>query len=331
MRLHRRDVDPADVELVLLDRELGRGRVGVVVVVQFLAADDHAPGRDVGAGVGGLEVAVAPVVADAVDDAGGGDRDPQHLDRPDRQADDAEQRQVQDQHQADTLPAVARVQVALDPVVGRAVAELGHGLLVLRLGPVQLGAAPQHGLDAAGLRAVRVVHGLALGVVLAVDGHPLLGDHAGAQPQPEAEEVRRDRAQVHRAVRLRAVQEDGDRGDGDVRGRQRVQDELPPGQVPQAVGQPVDGRVQHGGVRKQHTSGVSFFGARHACRQPIRPILGPGVPKRRLSRQPFASRPRSGRPLMLVNVFARKPRRSRPLRADAATGAGTAARRPRRW
>ena len=71
------DVDPADVELVGLDRQLGRGRVGVVVVVQFLAADDDAPGRDVGRRVRRLEVAVAPPVAEAVDDAGGGDRDPQ--------------------------------------------------------------------------------------------------------------------------------------------------------------------------------------------------------------------------------------------------------------
>ena len=29
-----------------------------------------------------------------------------------------------------------------------------------------------------------------LGVVLAVDGHPFLGDHAGGQPQPETEHVR---------------------------------------------------------------------------------------------------------------------------------------------
>ena len=58
----------------------------MVVVVQLFAADDQAPGRDVGAGVRRLEVAVAPVVADAVDDAGGGDRDPEHLHGPDGQA-----------------------------------------------------------------------------------------------------------------------------------------------------------------------------------------------------------------------------------------------------
>ena len=246
------DVDPADVELVLLDRELRRGRVGVVVVVQLFAADDQAPGRDVAAGVGRLEVAVAPVVADAVDDAGRGDRDPEHLDRPDRQAERAEQRQVDHQHQAHALPAVARVEVALEPVVRRAVAVALHRFLVLRFGAIELGAAPQHFVDALDLRAVRVFFGFALGVVLAVDRHPFLGHHAGAQPEPEAEEMRRNRAQIHGPVRLRAVQEDRDRRDRDVRGDERVQHDLPPGEVPQAVSEPVDGRAQNGRVRKQH-------------------------------------------------------------------------------
>jgi hypothetical protein len=86
---------------------------------------------------------------------------------------------------------------------------------------IQLAAGQQHGLDAACDGAVRVVHGFALGVVLAVDGHPFLGHHAGGQPQPETEEVRDHRVQFQRPVRLRAVQEDGDRRDGDVRGDQR--------------------------------------------------------------------------------------------------------------
>ena len=59
-------------------------------------------------------------------------------------------------------------------------------------------------------------------------------------------------------MRLGAVQEDGHGGDSDVRGRQRVQDDLPPGQVPQAVGQPVNGRVQHGPIGKQHRWGISL-------------------------------------------------------------------------
>jgi hypothetical protein len=70
---------------------------------------------------------------------------------------------------------------------------------------------------------------LALGVVLAVDGRPLPGDHAGRQPQPEAEEVAGDRVKVQRPMRLVAVQEDGDAGDGDVGQAQRDQHVTPPG------------------------------------------------------------------------------------------------------
>ena len=49
---------------------------------------------------------------------------------------------------------------------------------------------------------MRVFGGLDLGVVLAMDRGPFLGDHAGGQPQPEAEEVADQRVQVEAAVRL---------------------------------------------------------------------------------------------------------------------------------
>src|SRR6187455_2235648 len=43
------DVHPADVELEPAVRELGGTRVGMMVVVQFLASDEDADGRDVAA------------------------------------------------------------------------------------------------------------------------------------------------------------------------------------------------------------------------------------------------------------------------------------------
>ncbi len=97
--------------------------------------------------------------------------------------------QVDDQRQADALPAEAGVEVALEPVVGRAVAVALDRLAVVRFLDVEEHAGPEHPVDAQDLRAVRVVGGFALGVVLAVDRCPLLGDHAGGQPQPEAEEM----------------------------------------------------------------------------------------------------------------------------------------------
>jgi large subunit ribosomal protein L33 len=45
------DVHPADVELVPLRPTAWPTGVGVVVVVQLLAADQDAPGHDVGAGI----------------------------------------------------------------------------------------------------------------------------------------------------------------------------------------------------------------------------------------------------------------------------------------
>ena len=99
---------------------------------------------------------------------------------------------------------------------------------------VQLGAPPQYGAQALHLRAVRVLGGLAPGVVLAMDRHPVARRHPRGDPQPKAEEVTGDRMQVQRPVRLRAVQEDGDGGDGDVRERQRHQDQFKPVQTEQS-------------------------------------------------------------------------------------------------
>ena len=53
------DVEPADVELVPLRRKLWRGGKGVVIIVKLFAADDDAPGGNVGARVWAFEVAIA--------------------------------------------------------------------------------------------------------------------------------------------------------------------------------------------------------------------------------------------------------------------------------
>ena len=215
----------------------------MVVVVQFLAADQYAPWGHVGRGIGRLEVAVTPPVAQAVDDAGGPPGNPDHLHGPHHQARGAEQRQVQDQHHTHALPAVAGVEVAFDPVVRRAVPVLDHGLGVAALGTVQLHAREQQGLDATRLRAVRVFFSFALRMMLAVDGHKLLGHHARGQPQPTPKEMRHQRVQVQGAVRLGPVQEDGNGADRHVGRDQRVNHDLPPGRRQQAETQPLNQRV----------------------------------------------------------------------------------------
>jgi len=51
--------------------------------------------------------------------------------------------------------------------------------------------------------------------------------------------------QVERAVSLRAVQEDRDAGDGDVRRHQCVEDDFPPGCVRQPIGEEVNETVEY--------------------------------------------------------------------------------------
>ncbi|WP_457307084.1 hypothetical protein, partial [Polaromonas sp. P5_E6] len=50
--------------------------------------------------------------------------------------------------------------------------------------------------------------------------------------------------QVHGAVRLVTVQVDGDAGNGDMGGHQRVQHDLPPAGGKQPIGKPVEGRIK---------------------------------------------------------------------------------------
>ncbi|MDT4824996.1 hypothetical protein FQZ97_582640 [compost metagenome] len=229
------DPGPAHVELPLLHRELGGVRVGVMVVVQLFAADEDAPGHQVGGGVAAFEVAVADSMAQAIDNAGGPDGNPGHLHGPDGDAGSAEQRQVDQRHQHHAADGVAAVDVALHPVIRAVLAIDAQGFLVFRLDLVELGALAQDGPQALDHRAVGVVDGFALGVVLAVDGGPLAGVHGGGHPQPEAEEMLERRMELQRTVRRITVQIDGDADDGDMGQHQGDRHQLPQRQVKESV------------------------------------------------------------------------------------------------
>src|SRR6202521_1458247 len=155
-------------------------------------------------------MAITPVVTDAIHDAGRRNRDPHHLYGPDRQADRPKQRDVDNQHQTDTVPGKARIDVALDPVLGRTATIPFERFEILRLVAVKLGAFPEDLLDATRLRAVRIFVGFNLSVVLAVDGDPLLGHHARGEPQPEAEKVADCRMEIEAPMGLASMQVDGD-------------------------------------------------------------------------------------------------------------------------
>lgn len=223
------DPGPTHVEFPAFDRELGRIRVGVVVVVQFFATNDDAPRHQVGRGVAALEVAVADSMAKAVDHAGGPERNPHHLHGPDGDADGAEQQQVDDCHQGDAAQLVARVEVALDPVLWAVLAIDTQGFRIACLFPVEFGPFAHHRGQALYDRAVRVVDGFALGVVLAVDGGPLTGVLCGGQPQPETEEMLEPGVEFQRAVSGIAVQINRDADNGHVGHQQRDCQQLPGG------------------------------------------------------------------------------------------------------
>jgi hypothetical protein len=125
-------------------------------------------------------------------------------------------------------------------------AVLLHRLGVLRLLAIQLGALEQHLVDAAGLRAVRILDRLAFRMVLAVDRCPLPGDHPGRQPQPAAEEVRDQRMQVECTVGHRAVQVDRHRRDRHVGGDQRERDDLPGARIEQPGVEEAQHGLDHG-------------------------------------------------------------------------------------
>ena len=108
-------------------------------------------------------------------------------------------------------------------------------LRVSRLGLIQLRALEQDLADAFSLRAVRIVGRFYLGVMLAMDRYPLLGDHAGGHPEPETKEMTHHRVQIEAPMGLCAMEVNCHRGDRDVGEGQSDNDITPPGEWQDAV------------------------------------------------------------------------------------------------
>src|SRR5437773_11941571 len=91
-----------------------------MIVVELLAAKPDGDWGDIPALILHLIVPIADGVADTVDDAGGPERNPQHLDAPHERADEkAEQIDVDSEHQKYAQPVQLRQQMTLDPIVRR--------------------------------------------------------------------------------------------------------------------------------------------------------------------------------------------------------------------
>src|SRR5690606_1378629 len=112
--------------------------------------------------------------------------------------------------------------------VGRAVAEtldgVGHGGFLA----VQFGAAEKYLAYAEYDGRMRIAFALDVGVMLAMNGHPLFRDHACGEPQPETEEMHDCWMEVQAAVRLVTMQEQRDAGNRDVSKHQCGDTDLPP-------------------------------------------------------------------------------------------------------
>ena len=116
----------------------------------------------------------------------------------------------------------------LQPVVRSAVTVLVYRLGVACFRFVKRGSIPQDFLDAPLLRAMRVIRGFDLGVMLSVYRRPFLGDHASSEPQPESEEMTDDGMEIERPVGLLTMEKDRDAGDSDVGQDQRDEYVTPP-------------------------------------------------------------------------------------------------------
>src|SRR5205085_11012476 len=137
--LQHPDVDPSDVKLEPPGGKACRLGVGVVVVVKLLAAKPDRDRGDVPALVLDLEIPVAKGVADTIDDSGGPERDPEHLDSPHKRTNEkAEEVDVDAEHQHDAEPVQTAEQVTLEPIVRCAFAVLlEHSRLSDRLAVIE--------------------------------------------------------------------------------------------------------------------------------------------------------------------------------------------------
>ena len=139
------------------------------------------------------------------------------------------------EHHENAEPVEALKQVALEPVVRRALAVLlehaglAHGLAIVE------GALEQDVPEAFEERAMWIAFAIGERVVLAMAGDPLLRDDGRREPEPDTHRKRGDVVQSHAAMCLRAMEEERDADVGDVASDDDEDDRHPPssGQFPE--------------------------------------------------------------------------------------------------
>jgi hypothetical protein len=102
---------------------------------------------------------------------------------------DSEQDQGRGRKQHDPEIREAAVEVALDPVVRRALAIILQNGRVLRGDVVELVAFEEDAFHAEDDRAMRIAKLVGVDVMAPVNGNPFFRDRTGAVPEPESEQV----------------------------------------------------------------------------------------------------------------------------------------------
>jgi len=139
-------------------------------------------------------------VTQAVDDAAGKERLRHEMHCNHDDAVHAEEDQVCEHEQHDAGVGVIAVEMAFEPVIGRATPVGAQQLRVAGGGAVQLGSLEQHAAQPEHYRAMRIARPVGVGVVAAVHRHPVFGDRTGTEPQPEAEHVSQGRMEDQSAM-----------------------------------------------------------------------------------------------------------------------------------
>src|SRR5450631_1246178 len=160
-----------------------------MVVVQLLAAEKKRPRHDVRRRRRHLEAAVAQAMTDAIDHAAGeewfrGDVNGHHHD-----AGHTEQNKLGKYEENETRRWPAAIEVALNPVIRRTAAVVIKDLRVRSGRLIELIALKNDLLQPENGGAVWVAGLIGEGMVAPVYGDPLSRDCAGAEPEPEPEDM----------------------------------------------------------------------------------------------------------------------------------------------
>src|SRR5215831_16494887 len=156
--------------------------------------------------VGGFEIAISPPVAETVDHTGREKRNPRHLNQPHHKSPHTEEEKIRDEGEGRSKQAEWLVDATFDDVVRGALSVLFDEGLIVSRGVIERGAVEHDAPDPVDDRAVRILVGIDVSVMVTVHRHPLARWHRSPHPEPESHEVLHYRVEGDTAMRLTPMQ-----------------------------------------------------------------------------------------------------------------------------